>query len=438
MIDTLLFVALPYLALFTCVFGSIYRMRTAPLTYSSLSSQFLESKGLMWGSLPWHIGITIILLAHLLAFLVPGLWQSLMSHQSVLMAVESMGLGLSVLCLLGLIILAVRRLTSSKLQAVTTTMDLVVILLLLFQVGLGAAIAVNCRWGSSWCSGTTTPYMWSIITFQPDVTHITELPLLVKAHIVGAWLFLLVIPFSRLIHMFAVPIEYLFRPPQNVVWTNPRKWQSEEQPFVVEEARRHFLRAFLGIAFGGFLLAIGSFRYIFSFFFGPRLARKEETELMELRLSRLEATVDQRKLELERQAANYILVSLLSELRADTGKYFIDYKMKPAIAFKGKDGLPLLISAKCTHLGCTVGNKVDGQGKILCPCHVSFFDIESGQPNPDAPAKSPLPHLGWVIMDQRGKVLASRDASGQTTGTVAAENLDTARVYIGKSQEEAT
>lgn len=432
----LLFVALPYLALFTCVFGSIYRMRTQPLTYSSLSSQFLESKGLMWGSLPWHIGIILILLAHVIAFLVPGFWQSVMSHYAVLMAVESIGLGLSVLCLLGLMVLTVRRLTSSKLQAVTNTMDLVVILLLFVQVGLGAAIAVHCKWGSSWCSGTTTPYMWSILTFQPDVTHISELPLLVKAHIVGAWLFLLVIPFSRLIHMFAVPLEYLVRPPQSVVWTTARQRRSQEELFVKEEARRHFLRAVLGITFGGFLLSVGTASKIFSFFFGPRLSRKEETELMELRLARLQSTVDQRKLELERQAANYILVAPLSQLNADTGKYFIDYHMQPAIAFKGKDGLPLLISAKCTHLGCTVGNKVDREGKILCPCHVSYFDIESGQPNPEAPAKAPLPHLGWVVMDERGKLLASRNAKGKTTGAILPENAASARVYIVKSEED--
>ncbi len=437
MTDTLLFVVLPYLSLFALVFGSIYRIRHAPLTYSALSSQFLENKGLMWGSLPWHIGITLILLAHVVAFLVPGLWQSLMSHQAVLMAVESIGLGLAILCVVGLIILAVRRLTSAKLQAVTSTMDLVVIVLLLLQVGLGVAIGLNVRWGSSWCSGTTTPYMWSILTLQPDVKYISELPLLVKAHIVGAWLFLLVVPFSRLIHMFAVPIEYLVRPPQNVVWSNARKWQAEDQPFVNEEARRHFLRAFLGIAFGAFLLSVGTISKVFSFFFGPRLGIKEETELLELRLTRLQSTVDQRKLELERQAANYILVAPFSELNAETGRYFIDYHMRPAMAFKGKDGLPLLISAKCTHLGCTVGNQVDAQGKILCPCHVSYFDIESGQPNADAPAKAPLPHLGWVIMDDRGKVLVSRTATGQTTGAISPEAAAVARVYIAKSLEES-
>lgn len=436
MIDSLLFVVLPYLALCVGIFGSIYRMRTSPLTYSSLSSQFIESKGLKWGSLPWHLGIITIVTAHLVAFLVPGLWQMLMAQHTVLIATESLGLGLSFLCLFGLVVLTVRRLTSSKLQAVTSTMDLIVTGLLLLQVGLGAAVAVHCKWGSAWCSGTTTPYIWSILSLQPNISYVSDLPILVKAHIVCAWCLILIIPFSRLIHMFAVPFEYLFRPPQNVVWTNPRKLASENQALVKEEARRHFLRAAGGIALGVFLLSIGTFRNIFLFFFGPRLARKEETELMELRLARLESTVSQRKLELERQSSNYIKVGKLSELNEEQGKYFIDYKMQPAIAFKGKDGLPLLISAKCTHLGCTVGNKVDSEGRILCPCHVSYFNIETGEPNAGAPAKAPLPHLSWVLMDEKGAILVSRDSKGATKGNLSQNAGDSVAVYIEKSQED--
>jgi hypothetical protein len=82
-----------------------------------------------------------------------------------------------------------------------------------------------------------------------------------------------------------------------------------------------------------------------------------------------------------------------------------------------------------------VGNKVDEKGRILCPCHVSYFDIVSGEPNAEAPAKTPLPHLGWVIMDEHGKVLASRDALGKTTGSVKPESRATATVYISKDQE---
>jgi nitrate reductase gamma subunit len=436
MFDTLLLVVLPYLAIVICIAGTIYRVRCTPLTYSSLSSQFLESNGLKWGSLPWHLGIITLICAHILALLCPPLWQSLMANEAILMFTESAGLGLGILSLFGLFILAVRRLTSANIQAVTSSMDLLVVILLAVQVGLGVAIAVSCKWGAAWCSGTTTPYFWSLVTLQPDLNLVAELPPLVKAHLVGAWLLILIIPLSRLIHMFAVPVQYLFRPPQNVVWTNPRKLASSQQAFQEDEARRSFVKASLGIFTGSLLLSIGTMRNIFSFFFGPRLTLKQESDLMQEKLERIQSTADQRSLELQRQTSKFIAVASMSELSKQSGKYFIDYKMQPGIAFMGKDGLPLLISAKCTHLGCTVGNTVDSQGKILCPCHVSYFDIETGMPNADAPAKQPLPHLGWVIRDEHGEILARRDAGGKTSCSAPVETIRTGQVCIAREMEE--
>ena len=117
-----------------------------------------------------------------------------------------------------------------------------------------------------------------------------------------------------------------------------------------------------------------------------------------------------------------------------TGKYFIDYQMSPALAFLGKDGLPDLLSAKCTHLGCTVGKQVDAQGKILCPCHVSYFDVTTGQPDANSPAKLPLPHIGWVLMDKSGKVIASRSSAGVTSGDTSINAIKDSSVYIAKSE----
>src|SRR5690606_33228982 len=96
---------------------------------------------------------------------------------------------------------------------------------------------------------------------------------------------------------------------------------------------------------------------------------------------------------------------------------FTDYQMRPALAFKDENGLPLLISAKCTHLGCTVASTISN-GQILCPCHVSWFDVKTGKPSPGAPAKSPLPRIGWVLMDGQGKTVASQSPSGELSGEI--------------------
>ena len=43
----------------------------------------------------------------------------------------------------------------------------------------------------------------------------------------------------------------------------------------------------------------------------------------------------------------------------------------------------------CTHQGCPV-TRIQG-GQIICPCHMSHFDISTGAPTADSQAKSPLP-----------------------------------------------
>lgn len=435
MMDSVLFIALPYLAIVVCVFGSIYRMRNMPMTYSSLSSQFLESKTLVWGSVPWHIGIIVIILAHFVAFLFPGFWQMLMVHKTILYATEGIGLALGMACLLGLVVLIVRRITSDRVQAVSSPMDLLVLALLFAQVVFGICIAMFHRWGAAWATGTVVPYIWGLFHLQPDIGYVADLPLLVKAHILSAWLLILAVPFSRLIHMFSVPLHYLTRPPQNVVWNNSRHREAAAAEYQSADARREFLKGGVGIIAGTLLLTAGAVDKVFAFFFGPRLSAKEEGEIMETRLARLEATTAQRKLELERQSNKFILVSSMNELSPSEGKYFIDYQMSPAMAFRGEDGLPIVISAKCTHLGCTVGNEVNKEGKILCPCHVSFFDIKTGQPNADAPAKTPLPFLGWAIMNQQGKLIASRNVKGEISGDTSPASIKDCNLYISKIDE---
>lgn len=200
-----------------------------------------------------------------------------------------------------------------------------------------------------------------------------------------------------------------------------------------DNAKRHFLKGGVAVASGLILLSFGAWDKIFRFFFGPRLTEKEETGLLQAHLRLSQETVALERLELEREHNNYILVAALSDLDKTTGKYFIDYDMGPALAFLGSDGLPDLLSAKCTHLGCTVGNQADDQGKVLCPCHVSYFDIKTGAPSPGSPAKLPLPHLGWVLMDKQKKVLASRSAAGIVNGDFNHAKEQGADVYIEKT-----
>lgn len=218
-----LFVALPYLALIVFIGGSIYRYRAKGFKFSSLSSQFLERNALFWGSVPFHIGLGLLFFGHLIAFLIPEgviAWNG-DPLRLLILEVTAFIFGIGVLW--GIIHLIIRRTNHPRLKMVTNRMDLLIELLILLQTVTGLWTAFAFRWGSSWFAAVLTPYLRSIFTFSPDPEAVLAMPLMVQLHIIGAFLIVLLIPFSRLIHFLVAPIHYLWRPYQVVYWNWNRK-----------------------------------------------------------------------------------------------------------------------------------------------------------------------------------------------------------------------
>lgn len=223
MLDNILYILFPYTAFTVAVVGTVLRFAWSRFSISSLSSQFLESDELFYGSVSWHIGIIVVLIGHVIGFLFPRqvLWFN--GVPARLYILEATGLLFGLLAVVGIVSLAVRRFTSPRIRAVTSKMDIIVLLLLITQVGLGVYTALFYRWGSSWYASSAVPYLRSLIMLQPDVTTIAPLPLTVKLHILNAYLLLAVFPFSRLVHVLVLPIHYLWRPYQLVVWNRDRR-----------------------------------------------------------------------------------------------------------------------------------------------------------------------------------------------------------------------
>ncbi len=218
MSDQLLFSIFPYVAVIVSVIVTIVRYRYQKFKFSSLSSQFLEGKNLFWGSVPWHIGILVVLLGHFVAFLIP---QQILAFNSVparLVLLEVTGLAMALLALVGLVLLIYRRLNNKRIQAVTTTSDYVVLVVLLVQVISGIMIAVGYRWGSNWFASSMVPYLRSLFLLKPNIGFIASMPWVVKIHILNAFVFIMLIPFTRFVHFLVVPFQYVNRPWQIVRW----------------------------------------------------------------------------------------------------------------------------------------------------------------------------------------------------------------------------
>ncbi len=218
MSDTVLFVVFPYAALLIAVWGGIHRYRHDRFSYSSLSSELLENRLLFWGSVTWHYGIVLILLVHLVALLVPGLWARLLAARTVLYALELTGFALALATVVGLGMLFLRRLTIARIRAVTSAMDWVLLAVLLVQVAIGFWVSVVYRWGGDWYVHTAVPWLHSLARLDPQTQFVSSLPWIVKLHMLTGFVVIALFPLSRLVHLVAFPFWYLWRPYQVVLW----------------------------------------------------------------------------------------------------------------------------------------------------------------------------------------------------------------------------
>lgn len=215
----LLFVAVPYVALTLAILGGGYRYAVNRFSYSSVSSQILETRALFWGSVPWHYAIIPILLVHLLVALLPGPAAAVLGRPAARTVLELGGMALALFAILGIVVLIARRIPLRALARVSTSpMDWILLAVLFLQVVSGLLVAVFLRWGSMWYLGTAVPWFWSIATMQPDPSTVAAMPALAQFHFVLGFVVILLFPFTRLVHLVSVPVSYLWRPFQVVVW----------------------------------------------------------------------------------------------------------------------------------------------------------------------------------------------------------------------------
>jgi nitrate reductase gamma subunit len=222
MSNLFLWAVFPYMAIAVCVIVGLYRYFGDRFSFSSQSSQFLENRLSFWGSTLWHYGIILILIPHILGFLFPGLWAALIADQIRLYVLEVTGLALAVMAIVGMAILIFRRLTNTRAFSVTTYMDWVLLAALSLQVVMGFWIAFFYRWGSEWYLHTSVPWLHSLVVFNPQIQYVTAMPLPVKIHMFNAFVILALFPFTRLVHIVTLPLPYLFRPYQVVIWYRNR------------------------------------------------------------------------------------------------------------------------------------------------------------------------------------------------------------------------
>ena len=215
-LNQLLFAVVPYIALTIFFVGSLVRYDRDQYTWKADSSQLLESKQLRRGSIPFHIGILAIFAGHFVGLLTPTeVWHMLGVSASTkqLIAMAAGGL-FGVICFYGMCILIVRRLTNPRVRATSSAMDIGILLLLFLQLVVGlASIFVSAGHMDGEEMLKLMSWAQNILIFNPTTAaaSIASVHWIYKLHILlGMGIFVL-FPFSRLVHIWSVPVKYLRR-----------------------------------------------------------------------------------------------------------------------------------------------------------------------------------------------------------------------------------
>ena len=212
--DLFLWIALPYLCIAIFVGGHVWRYRRDQLTWTARSTQLLEQRLLMVGSLLFHFGILAVIGGHVLGILIPHGVTSYIGirehvyHLISLVAGGAAGVATS----LGFLILLARRFGLPRVRATTSRGDLVMypLLTIALVTGMLATFGGNLVHAYHYRE-TVAPWFRGIFGFSPRPSLMRDAPFLFQLHVTAVWLLFAVWPFSRLVHAWSIPLPYLQR-----------------------------------------------------------------------------------------------------------------------------------------------------------------------------------------------------------------------------------
>jgi nitrate reductase gamma subunit len=215
--DVLLWIILPYVAITVFVVGHWWRYRHAQFSWTSRSTQLLDRRVLGWASPAFHYGALAAVGGHVIGLCVPLAWTDAIGiHEQTYRWIAAIAGGIAgAVTLIGFLGLLYRRARSDRVRRTTTRIDIFTYALLAVLVGLG------CWMTFAHNLATATPYnyrssigVWwrSIFYLQPNVAAVEQAPLVYQLHAIIAWLFWASFPFTRLVHAWSVPLQYIGRP----------------------------------------------------------------------------------------------------------------------------------------------------------------------------------------------------------------------------------
>ncbi|TWF75139.1 nitrate reductase gamma subunit [Pseudonocardia hierapolitana] len=215
-LDVLLWGVLPYVTIVILVLGTIWRYRYDKFGWTTRSSELYESRLLRIGSPLFHFGILVVIIGHVIGLLIPKTWTDAAGLSQGAYHVQALLLGgIAGFCtLVGVGILVYRRRTTGPVFMATTKNDkaMYVVLVAAIVVGLATTLLGAAGGEEHNYRLSVAPWFRSLFVLQPDIEAMAHSGLAFQLHTLIGMLLFAIWPFTRLVHAFTAPIQYLFRP----------------------------------------------------------------------------------------------------------------------------------------------------------------------------------------------------------------------------------
>jgi nitrate reductase gamma subunit len=181
----------------------------------------------MWGSVLFHLGILFLFFGHFVGLLTPhAIYEHFISAEAKQLVAIVAGSIAGIVCFIGLTMLIHRRFFDPRIRVTSTFADNAILMILWVQLVLGLiTVPYSLQHADAGVMLALSEWAQRILTFRVEGTAnlVAAQSWPYQVHILLGLTIFLIFPFSRLVHMFSVPVRYVWRPGYQVVRERNRR-----------------------------------------------------------------------------------------------------------------------------------------------------------------------------------------------------------------------
>lgn len=215
MLNQFVWVIYPYLCLAIFVIGHIARYKYDQFSWTAKSSEMIEKKRLKWGSLLFHLGIIPVFFGHVVGLLIPANWLEAIGVNNHIYHIGAVYIGivLGIITLIGMLLLTLRRLSIKNVRRLSSFSDIFVniVLLIILIMGCYSTLVTNAIQPEFDYRQTIAIWFRHLFMFSPNADLMLNVPWSFKLHILLGFTVFACWPFTRLVHVWSVPLSYMNR-----------------------------------------------------------------------------------------------------------------------------------------------------------------------------------------------------------------------------------